>query len=119
MVFDNLQSENFPTMCPPKFYRLIFVSVLYFIQFPIEAIPIAKLNPNERTLVEKCLRNCQICETNFVDFLEGEFCRDTCVKGRGLIQKVRFLYDRLAHITYNLLDINLMKLSSALGSKFH
>ena len=42
----------------------------------------------ERILVEKCLINCKICETNFVDFLEGQFCRDTCVKGRGKIQKV-------------------------------
>ena len=75
-------------MCLPKYHLIVVLSAILILVFKTEASPIEKLDPIQKGLVENCLRNCEICETNFIDFLEGEFCRDTCVKGRGLIQKV-------------------------------
>ena len=71
-----------------KSHQLVAFSAILLLIFTTEASPIGSLDPIEMALVENCLRNCQICETNYVDFLEGDFCRDTCIKGRGLIQKV-------------------------------
>merc|ERR1711902_149113 len=71
-----------------KSHQLVAFSAILLLIITTEASPIGSLDPIEMALVENCLRNCQICETNYVDFLEGDFCRDTCIKGRGLIQKV-------------------------------
>ena len=76
------------TMCLPKNPHIVVLSAILIFIFTIEASPVGNLDPIETALVENCLKNCEICENNFIDFLEGEFCRDTCVKGRGLIQKV-------------------------------
>ena len=75
-------------MCLPKNPHIVVLSAILIFVLTTEASPVGNLDPIETALVENCLKNCEICENNFIDFLEGEFCRDTCVKGRGLIQKV-------------------------------
>ena len=75
-------------MCLPKKLHIVALSAILIFVITTEASPVGNLDPIETALVENCLKNCEICENNFIDFLEGEFCRDTCVKGRGLIQKV-------------------------------
>ena len=85
--------ENIPVsqsfaMCLPKNHHIVILSAILIFAFTTEASPVGNLDPIETALVENCLKNCEICENNLIDFLEGEFCRDTCVKGRGLIQKV-------------------------------
>ena len=81
------KKNNF-TMCLPKNPHIVVLSAILIFVLTTEASPVGNLDPIETALVENCLKNCEICENNFIDFLEGEFCRDTCVKGRGLIQKV-------------------------------
>ena len=81
------QKNNF-TMCLPKNPHIVVLSAILIFVLTTEASPVGNLDPIETALVENCLKNCEICENNLIDFLEGEFCRDTCVKGRGLMQKV-------------------------------
>ena len=83
-----VSKKNKFTMCLPKNHHIVVLSAILIFVLTTEASPVGNLDPIETALVENCLKNCEICENNFIDFLEGEFCRDTCVKGRGLIQKV-------------------------------
>ena len=85
---ENIPVSPYFTMCLPKNHHIVVLLAILIFVFKTEASPVGNLDPIETALVENCLKNCEICENNFIDFLEGEFCRDTCVKGRGLIQKV-------------------------------
>ena len=62
------------TMCLPKNSHIVVLSAILIFIFTIEASPVGNLDPIETALVENCLKNCEICENNFIDFLEGEFC---------------------------------------------